>query len=77
MLTPAGGATNTWTCGNTLRVCAQQRQEPLLPLVPLPDDGIVRTRVDMSIEAVPGGGTSITMTGGQDSPPAGSDWAWC
>ena len=82
-----GNATTTWTFGNTLRVCAVQSHDALLPLVPLPDSGNIRSRVDMSIEALPqsaGGApapataTSATVTSYTgDADPSGANWSWC
>lgn len=71
----ASGAPAPWAPGNTLRICAQQAHTALLPLIPLPDGGIVRTRVDMAIEVA--ANPPITRAGGQDAPPAGADWGWC
>jgi hypothetical protein len=72
-VTGAPGA--PWAPGNTLRVCAQLRHDALLPLIPMPDGGIVRTRVDMAIEVAEN--PPITRAGGQDAPPPGADWGWC
>jgi hypothetical protein len=79
-----GAATTTWTYGNTLRVCAVQQHDSLLPLVPLPDGGFLRSKVEMAIEAVPpgpGGGPapeSVSISGGAEALPAGASWSpWC
>jgi Flp pilus assembly protein TadG len=68
-----------WTdAQGTLRVCAMTQHTNLLPLVPLPSDGISRTRVDMPIEQSVGPGAA-TRTGYTDPLPAGAgfDWSWC
>ncbi len=73
--TAALGTENQWGYGGTLRVCVMERHNAILPLVPLPGGGIIRSRVDMAVENAPV--TPVTKIGGQDAPPAGADWSWC
>jgi hypothetical protein len=75
VLDAAGVQGAAWAPGNRLRICAQQRHSALLPLIPMPDGGIVRTRVDMAIEVADD--PPVTRAGGQDAPPPGADWGWC
>jgi Flp pilus assembly protein TadG len=69
--------TDQWAYGNTLRVCVLQRHDSLLPLVPLPDGGIIRSRVDMAIENA--ADPPVTRQSGAEALPAGPglNWTWC
>ena len=74
---PTGATTNSnqWVYGNTLRVCAMQKHDSLLPLVPLPGGGVISSRVDMAIENGPA--PAVTRSSGADALPAGLTWAGC
>ncbi len=77
VMNAAGTAdTTSWTYGNTLRVCVMHKHDSFLPLVPIPNGGISRARVDMAIEQST---TPLQVeVGGSDTPPAGTDWtSWC
>lgn len=63
-----------WERGRPLVVCSQLRAGVVGGIVPLPNDRIIRSQVEMSIEvATPG----TSFSGGSESPPAGADWSWC
>jgi hypothetical protein len=63
-----------WVRGEPLIVCAQFESGIGVGLVPLPNDRIIQSEVEMSIEqASPG----TSMSGGSEAPPAGADWGWC
>ncbi len=73
--TAALGPENQWGYGGTLRVCIMERHNAILPLVPLPGGGIIRSKVDMAVENAPV--TAVAKQGGQDAPLTGTDWNWC
>ena len=64
----------TWTRGATLVVCSQVKNTGTTGFVPLPANGIVRSKTQMSIETEAPASTPVTTS---DTAPAGSDWAWC
>ncbi len=63
-----------WQRQEPLTVCAMVAYEGVTGFVPMPSDGLIKSRTAMSIEvddvAVPPGST-ITGT------PPGGDWGWC
>jgi 7-keto-8-aminopelargonate synthetase-like enzyme len=62
-----------WARGNPLIVCSQLEAGGT-GVVPLPNDRVVRSEVEMAIEiAAP----STAFSGGAESPPAGASWDWC
>ena len=69
VVAPAG-----WVKGEPLIVCAQLAADTPIGLVPLPNDGVVTSKVEMSIENVTG---VSAWTNAEESPPAGKDWSWC
>ena len=72
----SGGTPDSWQPGNQLRLCSVAREEAVLPFVPLPNGGLVTSRVDMPIQ--PGGPASLTLTPVQmDVSAIGTDWSWC
>jgi hypothetical protein len=70
----AGQPTQDWAIGNRLRLCAISEHPPVLPFVPLPDGGRIRTHVDMPVQAAP---VPLLMSPVGSAPPAGADWDWC
>lgn len=73
LLDQAGNETQTFARGGALRVCLVERHAGLLPLVPIPNDGVQVAKVQMAIEDAKAIGTG---GGGADSD-APTDWAWC
>jgi Flp pilus assembly protein TadG len=71
---PSSASGGNWVQGATLRVCAMTQHQALLPFVPLPNDGITTTRVDMPIEAASITGARAAVT---DTPFTGYTWSWC
>jgi hypothetical protein len=43
-------------------------------LVPLPADGLIKSRTEMSIEVTDTAPDSLTYA---DAPPPGTSWGWC
>jgi hypothetical protein len=70
----AGQPALTWATGHRLRLCALTDHSPVMPLVPLPSGGEIRTRVDMPVQAVP---VEVPLAPVQSLLPAGGDWSWC
>lgn len=66
-------SSGTWEKGDPLIVCAMvQSQVP--GLLPMPGDGLITSKTQMSIEvddAIPASTTS------QDAALTGADWSWC
>jgi hypothetical protein len=63
-----------WARGNPIVVCSQLKVGVGTGIIPLPNDRIIRTEVEMAIEnATPG----TSFSGGSETPPAGSNWSWC
>lgn len=64
-----------WVKGKPLVVCGMVRTDAALGLVPMPNDGLIMSKTQMSIEAdtTPPSGTFPSA----DTPPAGVDWSWC
>lgn len=66
-------APSGWTRPQPLVVCAMVRSTAI-GLVPLPSDGLIKSRTEMSIELTDSVPNSLTYA---DTPPAGSGWGWC
>jgi hypothetical protein len=62
-----------WAKGGQLLVCAMVKEEGLTGLTPMPKDGILHDLVHKRVEVT--GGSSVPDF--SDTPPTGSDWAWC
>jgi len=70
IIVPATG----WKRTASLTVCAMVTFKGVTGFVPLPSDGLIKSRTTMSIEVddvVVPSGTTITGT------PPGGDWSWC
>ena len=66
--------TTQWVVGGTLRICLMSVHESLTGLYPLPNGGVMTSRIDMAIEnAAPG----QQEHGGSDPAPTGLNWGWC
>jgi hypothetical protein len=63
-----------WARSAPLIVCSQLKVGIGTGIIPLPNDRIIRSQVEMSIEKTDPG---VTFTGGEESAPAGADWSWC
>ena len=70
-----GKATAAWKAGDRIRVCTLTDHPPVLPFVPLPSGGMIRTRVDMPVQAVTLSLLMNPVATGLPAPPA--DWSWC
>jgi len=62
-----------WSKGGQLIVCAMVKEDGLTGLTPMPKDGILRSLVHKRVEIT--AGSSVPTY--SDTPPTGSDWAWC
>lgn len=63
-----------WVKGEPLIVCAQMQVEAGTGLVPLPNDKVITSKVEMAIEnAEP----DTEFGSAAESAPAGKDWSWC
>jgi hypothetical protein len=65
---------STWTKGQPLLVCAVVHSAAHGGLVPVPSNGYVRAKTQMSIETALPAGTGFPAT---DADPTGSNWSWC
>lgn len=63
-----------WLRGKPLIVCSQLKVGLGTGIIPLPNDRIIRSEVQMSIEnATP----APTFVGGEETAPTGANWTWC
>lgn len=63
-----------WARGKPLVVCSQLKVGIGTGIIPLPNDRIVRSQVEMSIEKTD---PAVSFSGGEEAAPTGADWAWC
>lgn len=63
-----------WFRGKPLVVCSQLKVGVGTGIIPLPNDRIIRSEVEMSIESAT---PQPTFVGGEEAAPAGADWTWC
>ena len=68
ILTPQG-----WNKAEPLVVCAMVRSSAV-GLVPLPDDRLIRSRTEMSIEVTDSVPNALSYS---DPAPTGGSWSWC
>ncbi|MGN6578150.1 MAG: TadE family protein [Nocardioides sp.] len=73
---------NGWIRGRELVVCGMVEADRLPGLVPLPGDRMIRWSSRMSIESATPAQAPIPLNplsevGGEEQPPAGTDWSWC
>ena len=67
-----------WVRGKPLLVCAAVRADALTGFVPLPSDGMIRSKTKLSIEVVDDPMPATFGVPIEDSLPAGGgDWTWC
>lgn len=67
-------APNGWQKGKPLVVCAMVKSEGVVGLLPMPDDGLITTKTQMSIEIDTSPPASMSS---QDPALSGASWAWC
>jgi Flp pilus assembly pilin Flp len=72
VVTPAGAATTNWAQPNRLRVCAMVKHPAVLPFVPMPDGGLIRSQIDMPIQ--PGNALLVLNAVAQDPAAVGATW---
>ena len=63
-----------WVRGAPLIVCSQIPVGVGTGIIPLPNDRIVRSEVEMAIELARSG---TSFTAGFEPPPSGGTWDWC
>lgn len=63
-----------WVRGQSLVVCTMIKADRITSMIPLPDDGVIKSRSEMAIEMMDPGQTE---SAGQEHPPTGTDWSWC
>jgi hypothetical protein len=63
-----------WAKGKPLVVCGMIKSTGVTGLVPLPNDRILRSRTEMSIEVDTPRPTAEDWS---DTPPSGASWSWC
>jgi hypothetical protein len=62
----------TWTRGQPLPVCVELEDRARIGLVPMPNDGVVRVRVEFPIE-----NDSVAVTETSASYGDAGTWEWC
>lgn len=73
-------APNGWTRGKPLVVCALTKSEGAFGLLPMPDDGWIRTETQLSIEKDAAKASWADTVQGyptNSALPAGQNWSWC
>lgn len=68
-------APDGWTVGKALRVCSTMRSNGAVGLLPMPNDGVIRSITQMTIEQEDSKTSWATETSGAD--PSGLSWSWC
>lgn len=63
-----------WERGKPLVVCSQMEVAAGTGIIPLPNDRIIRSQVEMAIE---NNNPAQVFAGGEESAPAGASWTWC
>lgn len=63
-----------WKKGSPLVVCGMVKSDGVTGLVPLPNDRILESRTEMSIEVDT---PTPSAEDYEDTPPAGASWSWC
>jgi Flp pilus assembly protein TadG len=66
-------APDGWAKGKRLVVCAVVRYNTGLNFFPMPNDGFIQSKTEMSIEK----DTAPTGSAAADTLPAGQTWTWC
>ncbi len=69
-----------WRKGQPLVVCAMVKVTGVTGLTPMPNDRMIRSRTQMSIEVetpLPTGTTSTGASSFADTLPSGQTWTWC
>ena len=66
-----------WKRGNPVLVCGMTKVTGVTGMVPLPKDGLVRTRMQMSIEVDTTPINNGVATSATTGTPSGASWAWC
>ncbi len=67
-------APDGWVRGKSLIVCAQIPVGLGTGIVPLPNDRVIQSQVEMAIEKAD---PLTAFSGGEEAAPTGKDWAWC
>jgi hypothetical protein len=62
-----------WTKAKPLVVCAMVKSS-VIGLVPLPNDRMITSRTEMSIEVTDSLPNALAYA---DTPPTGASWSWC
>jgi hypothetical protein len=62
-----------WAKGKRLVVCSIVKTDGAIGFLPMPNDGVIMSKTQMSIEVdgAPSG------TASADTPPTGTSWSWC
>lgn len=63
-----------WLRGKPLVVCSQLKVGVGTGIIPLPNDRIIQSEVEMAIENA---SPAPVFTGGEETAPAGANWTWC
>ncbi len=63
-----------WSKGKPLVVCAMVKSNGAIGLLPMPDQGFIMSKTQMSIEQDTSPPTTLTV---QDTALTGANWNWC
>jgi hypothetical protein len=64
-----------WQRGEPLVVCAMVKSEGAVGLLPMPSNGLITSKTQMSIEVE--GVSAPNPLSSSDSALSGADWSWC
>jgi Flp pilus assembly protein TadG len=73
-LQQSGSNAAGWVQGNQFVMCTQVAEKPATGFVPFPSNGIMTSKVVMSIESGASAPAGSLVT---DAAPAGGNWTWC
>jgi hypothetical protein len=66
-----------WVRGKPLVVCAMVQSDGGVGMLPMPHDGLITSKTDMSIEVEGAAAPTPTSLSAADAALAGADWSWC
>ena len=68
-------ASGGWAVGKTLLVCEAVKTADITGIIPMPDNGFVLSKTQMSIEQDTPAPTGTFPS--SDTDPTGKNWSWC
>ncbi len=66
-----------WERGKPLVVCAMVQSEGAGGILPMPHDGLITSKTEMSIEVEGAASPTPVSLSSEDAALTGADWSWC